>query len=117
MLPPRCRCRCAAAAAAAAKLLPLPPNDITFYAYQPNDMAINAYQVWKTIEIGFSQNNLLIRVRSVRLKFWFPPKTNFSPLRFISLNFGWRVFVGPTHIYQNMLDFGKSKSHLPGGTW
>jgi hypothetical protein len=39
----------------------------------------------KKIEIGFSQNDLLIRVRSVQLEFLLLLKTNFSPFRFISL--------------------------------
>jgi hypothetical protein len=47
-LPQRCRCA-ACHRHAAAKLLPPPPlpNNVSFYAYQPNDMAINAHQVWK----------------------------------------------------------------------
>jgi hypothetical protein len=36
------------------------PNYVTFDAYQPNNIAMNAYQVYKKIEIGFSQNNLSI---------------------------------------------------------
>jgi hypothetical protein len=55
------------------QLLP-PPNDVTIDAYQPNNIAIYAYQVCKKNEIGFSQNNLLIGVQSVRLEFLLPPK-------------------------------------------
>jgi hypothetical protein len=42
----------------------------------------------KQIEIGFTQNNLSIRVGSVRLEFLLPPKTNYFPYRFISLKCG-----------------------------
>jgi hypothetical protein len=42
--------------------------------------------VCKKNEIGFSQNDLLIGVQSVRLEFSLPPKTNSFPFRFISLN-------------------------------
>jgi hypothetical protein len=54
---------------------PPPPNDVTFYAYQPNNIAINVSGVKKN-EIGFSQNNLSIRVWSVWLEFLLPLKTN-----------------------------------------
>ncbi len=41
----------------------------------------------KKIEIDFTQNNLSIRVRSVRLEFLLPPKPNFFSFRSISLIF------------------------------
>jgi hypothetical protein len=84
--PPRChRCR----RRAAAKLLLPPPNDVTFDAYQPNDIVFYAYFLSgvKKIEIGFTQNNLSIRVRSVRLEFLLPPKTNYFSFRCISLKY------------------------------
>ncbi len=62
---------------------PPPSNDVTIDAYQPDNIAINAYQVCKKNEIGYSQNNLLIGVRSVRLEFLLPLKTNSFPFRFI----------------------------------
>ncbi len=68
------------------QLLPL-RNDVNIDAYQPKDIAIYAYQVWNKIEIGLSQNDLLIRVWSVRLEFLLPPKTNYPPFRFISLKY------------------------------
>jgi hypothetical protein len=64
---------------------PPPLNDVTIDAYQPKDIAINAYQVCKKNKIGFSQNDLLIGVRPVRLEFLLTPKTNSFPFRFISL--------------------------------
>ncbi len=64
---------------------PPPPNDVTIDAHQPEDIAINAYQVCKKNKISFSQNNLSIGVRSIRLEFLLPPKTNSFPVRFISL--------------------------------
>jgi hypothetical protein len=41
----------------------------------------------KKIEISFSQNDLLIWVRSVRLEFLLLPNTNYPPFRFISLKY------------------------------
>jgi hypothetical protein len=70
----------------AAPKLPPPPNDVTFDAYQPDDIVFYAYfSGAKKNEIGFTQNNLSVRVRSVRLEFLLPPKTNYFPFRFISL--------------------------------
>jgi hypothetical protein len=47
---------------------------------------------YEKIEIFFSQNNLLIRVQSVRLEFLLPLKTNLSPFIFISLSCDERIF-------------------------
>jgi hypothetical protein len=49
-----------------------------------HDMVFYAYQLWKIIEIGFSQNNLSLRVWSVRLDFLLPPKQPMCPFKSIS---------------------------------
>ncbi len=86
-------------------------NDVTFYAYQPlpppNDVHIDAYQpnnIAKKIEIGFSQNNLSIRVRSVGLEFLLPLKTDYPPFRFISLKLRQSSFLlGAKYLDKNKI--------------
>ncbi len=51
----------------------------------------------KKFEIGISQNDLSIRVQSVRLEFLLPPKTNSFPFRFRE---NWKIYTHPSLLIQ-----------------